>query len=91
MSNMNDIMVNTNQKHHAFVQTFSLKKGLQKFGHKGHEAANDEMKQLIERGVFKPVDISTLSQQEKKRAMDSLIFLTEKRDGRIKARTCAKW
>jgi hypothetical protein len=47
------------------------------------------MKQLHERGEFMPVDISTLSLQEKTRAMDSLIFLTEKRDGRIKARTCA--
>jgi Reverse transcriptase (RNA-dependent DNA polymerase) len=47
------------------------------------------MKQLHDRAVFKPIDIGTLTQQEKKRAMDSLIFLTEKRDGRIKARTCA--
>jgi hypothetical protein len=35
------------------------------------------------------VGISTLTEQEKKRAMDSLIFLTEKRDGRVKGRTCA--
>ena len=30
-----------------------------------------------------------MNQQEKKRAMDSLIFLVEKRDGRVKARTRA--
>jgi hypothetical protein len=30
-----------------------------------------------------------MSQLEKRRAMESLIFLVEKRDGRIKARTCA--
>jgi hypothetical protein len=30
-----------------------------------------------------------MTQLEKKRAMESLIFLVEKRDGRVKARTCA--
>jgi hypothetical protein len=30
-----------------------------------------------------------MSQLEKQRAMESLIFLTEKRDGRVKARACA--
>ena len=30
-----------------------------------------------------------MTQTEKQRAMESLIFLTEKRDGRIKARACA--
>jgi hypothetical protein len=89
INNINDIMVNTNHKHHSFVETFSLKKGLQKFGQKGHDAASGEMMQLHDRQVFKPIDISTLTQQEKKRAMDSLIFLTEKRDGRVKAQTCA--
>jgi hypothetical protein len=47
------------------------------------------MKQLHERAVFKPLDISTLSFDEKRTTMRSLIFLTEKRDGSIKARTCA--
>jgi hypothetical protein len=30
-----------------------------------------------------------MTQLERKRAMESLIFLVEKRDGRVKARTCA--
>ena len=39
--------------------------------------------------MFKLIDVSKLTAQEKKRAMESLIFLVEKCDGRIKARTCA--
>jgi hypothetical protein len=39
--------------------------------------------------VFKPIAIKELSTIEKRRAMESLIFLTEKKDGKIKARTCA--
>jgi hypothetical protein len=76
-------------KHHSFAETFSLKRGLKKFGERGHTAASNEMKQLHQRAVFKPLDISRLSFDEKRKTMRSLIFLTEKRDGTIKARTCA--
>jgi Reverse transcriptase (RNA-dependent DNA polymerase) len=73
----------------SFVETYSLKRGLKHFGQRGHEAAFGEMKQLHDRAVFAPVDVNTLTQQEKRRALESLIFLVEKRDGRVKARTCA--
>jgi hypothetical protein len=89
MNSINNIFLNKDHKYYSFVETYSPKKGLQKFGDKGRNAAFDEIKQLHDRGVFRPVKINTLSQQEKKRAMDSLIFLAEKRDGRIKARACA--
>ena len=39
--------------------------------------------------ALKPIDASLLSEEEKKKAIVSLIFLTEKRDGTIKARQCA--
>ena len=47
------------------------------------------MKQLHDRIVFEPMDYHQLNTLEKKRAMESLIFLVEKRDGTIKDRTCA--
>jgi hypothetical protein len=47
------------------------------------------MKQLHDRTCFKPVNINDYSEKERRQAMNSLIFLTEKRDGRIKGRTCA--
>ena len=72
-----------------FAQTYSLKQGLKKFGEKGTRAAFDEMKQLHIRGVFEPVQFDNLSEIERERAMESLIFLVEKGDDKIKARTCA--
>jgi hypothetical protein len=47
------------------------------------------MKQLHERGVFIPINVASLSDTERHQAMESLIFLVEKSDKRIKARTCA--
>jgi hypothetical protein len=47
------------------------------------------MKQLHERMVFEPINIENLSSLERKRVMESLIFLTEKRNGEVKGRTCA--
>ena len=73
----------------SFVETYTLKKGLNKFGDQGYEASHGEMKQLHDRSVFKPINVSNLTPQEKKRSMESLIFLVEKHECRIKARTCA--
>jgi hypothetical protein len=46
------------------------------------------MKQLHHHIVFKPIAIKELSMIKKRRTMESLIFLTEKKDRKIKARTC---
>jgi len=74
-------------KQHA--QTYSLKMGIKKFGERGRQAAIKELRQLHDRTVFEPVKVGSLSTEEKRRAMESLIFLTEKRDGTIKGRACA--
>ena len=47
------------------------------------------MKQLHDQVAFRPINTSQLTQQEKRKAMESLIFIAEKRDGAVKARTCA--
>ena len=73
----------------SLVQTYTLKGGLKKFGDKAYKATLGEMKQLHDRICFEPIDPKNLSPSERKRAMESLIFLTQKRDGQIKARTCA--
>ena len=52
-------------------------------------ATYKEMKQLYDRTVFRPVKVESLTTLERQRAMESLIFLTEKRDKSVKARTCA--
>jgi hypothetical protein len=54
-------------------------RGLKQFEDKGHHAAIKEMNQLHERAVFEPINIDDLTPIEKKQAIESLIFLTEKR------------
>ena len=77
------------KKRMSFLETYSLKQGIRKFGEKGYNAAFAEMLQLHQRKCFRPIGIATMSSREKKRALESLIFLVEKRDGRVKGRTCA--
>ena len=72
-----------------FIQTYTLQQGIKKWGDRGKAAALKEMKQLHDRVVFEPISIDDMTPLERKRAMESLIFLAEKRDGMIKARTCA--
>ena len=47
------------------------------------------MEQLHNVKVFTSIDASNLTEEQKKQAIGSLIFLKEKRDGRIKGRACA--
>ena len=47
------------------------------------------MKQLHDRSCFRPVHKCSLNKLEKQRAMESLLFLTEKRDKTIKSQQCA--
>ena len=73
----------------VFAQTNGPNKGICKFGEQGKKAIKKELRQLHNREVLKPIDPNESIQQEKKRAMESLIFLTKKRDGSIKVRVCA--
>jgi hypothetical protein len=77
------------KKFYQLVQRYSVQKWIKKFGKKGQNTAYKEMRQLHERVVFKPIKVESLTRLERQRAMESLIFLIEKRDGSIKARTCA--
>ena len=47
------------------------------------------MKQLHDRECFKPIRKESLNPTECKRALESRIFLTEKKSGAVKARHCA--
>ena len=87
MCYMNEMCIDKEAFH--FVQSYSLRKGLKKFGQKGRDAAYKEMKQLHDRVVVEPIRIEDLTDIEKRRAMESLIFLVEKRDKSIKGRACA--
>jgi len=76
-------------KKHCHVIQHNLNKGLKKFKQAGYEAAKGEMQQLHERDCWSPINVNTLTPTERKKALESLIFLVEKRSGKIKARHCA--
>jgi hypothetical protein len=71
------------------TEQMSLKKGLKYFGQSGADAVVTEMRQLNYRDVIKPVDGKELMREQKRRALNYLMYLKQKRCGRIKARGCA--
>jgi uncharacterized protein (UPF0332 family) len=72
----------------SFTQ-YSMTKGLKLFGDKGIEAVRKEMEQLDKMSVLEPVDPSHLAPSERERVLEYLMFLKEKRCGKIKGRGCA--
>ena len=71
------------------AQHFSIRAGLKKFGRKGEKAVSNELTQLHTMSTYYPVDPTTLTKKQKLDALNSLMFLIEKRNGEIKARACA--
>ncbi len=59
------------------------------FGERGEMAVSKELKQFNVYGVFEPLYANKLSNEEKLKALTLLIFLKEKQDGNVKARSCA--
>ena len=62
-----------------FGQQHILQKGLKLFKDKGHDAAIEQLDQLCKRMCFTPVDVNDLTRNEKKKAMEALMHMTEKR------------
>ena len=71
------------------TEQMSLKRGLKKFGRKGADAVVDEMRQIDRMNVIIPRAVTDLSRIQKQRALRYLMYLKEKRCGKIKARGCA--
>jgi Reverse transcriptase (RNA-dependent DNA polymerase)/Zinc knuckle len=68
---------------------YSMNKGLKVFGDKGIQAVLNELRQLHDRNVIIPVESESLSKSERRQALQYLMFLKEKRCGKIKGRGCA--
>ncbi len=62
-----------------------MEAGIKRFGKQGETAVTNELNQFNKCKVFKPQHANDLSQEDKKKALSSLIFLKEKKDGDIKA------
>jgi len=72
----------------VMMQQFSLIAGLKRFGKDGEFAVTKELTQIHDMDTYIPVDSDKLTAKQKRKAMESLIFLTENHDGRIKSRMC---
>ena len=68
---------------------FSRKKGIELFGDRAENTTTKELQQIDDMGTYEPQDIPKLSKQEKRDALKYLLFITEKKDGRIKSRKYA--
>ena len=73
---------------HAFTQ-YSLKQALRRFPKEAQAATMAEMQQLHDMQVFQPVPKDSLTKQEHLEVLRSIIFIKQKRCGRVKARVCA--
>jgi Reverse transcriptase (RNA-dependent DNA polymerase) len=71
------------------TEQMNVNKGLKQFGEKGADAVIEEMRQLHYRNVIKPVYRDSLTQEQRRKALRYLMFLKQKRCGKIKARGCA--
>jgi len=67
---------------------YNLKPGLQKFGKRGAVAAVNELTQLHIMDTWMAMDPSKISREDRMKALSSLLFLKEKRTGKIKGRAC---
>jgi hypothetical protein len=62
MDYLNNLVLTTiKDGKYSFLVTYSLKKGLKKYGKKGYDAAFGEMKQLHDHIAFRPVDVNDLT------------------------------
>ena len=69
-----------------FAQHFSLKKGLELFGEKADAALHKELTHIHKMDTYEPLHKSNLTFEDRKKALALLMFITEKRNGDIKAR-----
>jgi hypothetical protein len=83
---MCDMYDKTTRNEMCFGQMYILQKGLKEFEKRGSEATSRELEQLHQRHCFAPIAVSELTPIERRKAMESLMFLTEKRDKRVKGR-----
>ena len=78
----------TMQHGSQFLTTYSLKKGMEKFGEAGVKSAHKEVKQVHDRDCIRPVHKKDLSPSELLRAMGAVTFMLRKKDGTVKTRMC---
>ena len=71
------------------TEQMSAKRGLKQFGTAGADAIMKELKQIVYRKVMEGRKSGELTTAQKKAALKYLMFLKQKRCGKIKGRGCA--
>jgi Reverse transcriptase (RNA-dependent DNA polymerase) len=84
--------IETDLRNHVAATGFcfnqmGMKPGVKRYGEKAVEAVKVECAQMENRGVFKPVNVRDLTQDQCKRALRAITLIKEKRSGKIKGRT----
>ena len=74
---------------HTVMTQMSMKKGIKEFGDAGVDAVLVELQQLHDRKVMEPQSANKITREDKRAALNYLMFLKKKRSGRIKGRGCA--
>ena len=65
----------------VMAEHFFLKKGIKLFGDKAEAATATELRAIHDMGTYEPLDASKLTREDKRDALESLLFITEKKDG----------
>ena len=78
----------------CFAQQVSAYKGIKEYGERAITAMTKELIQLDEgavknKPVIEAIDYNTLTDGDKKKALDAVNIIELKRDGRLKGRSCA--
>ena len=83
MQHLNTINLETGW---SFGQQYMFERGIKIFGDRGWKGGMKELTQLNDREVFAPRLENELTTEEKMKAQEALLLLTEKRDSTIKGR-----
>lgn len=68
---------------------YGMNEGIKRFGEKGTEAVRRELQQIHDRHVLVPRQPKGLNRDERRRALEYLMFLKKKQDGTVKGGGCA--
>ena len=66
-----------------------MKKGINIFGSRAETEVTKELQKIHDMNTYTPINESTLTYQKIKYSLDFILFITEKRNGDIKARKVA--
>ena len=73
---MTEEEINTHIIGVVLVEQYNMKKGLELFGDRGEKEVTKELQKIHDMNTYKPMDASMLSYQDRKDALDSVLFIT---------------